>query len=86
MNEIKIDRSFIRDAIQNDRDAALVEAIVNLASRLNLDAIAEGVDTKELYEFLKQLGCNAYQGYLFSKPLPQEDFQYFLKSQQHPAV
>lgn len=86
VDEIKIDRSFIRDAIQNDRDAALVEAIVNLASRLNLDAIAEGVDTKELYEFLKQLGCNAYQGYLFSKPLPQEDFQYFLKSQQHLAV
>ena len=86
VDEIKIDRSFVRDAIQNDRDAALVEAIVNLASRLNLDAIAEGVDTKELYEFLKQLGCNAYQGYLFSKPLPQEDFQYFLKSQQHPAV
>ena len=86
VDEIKIDRSFIRDAIQNDRDAALVEAIVNLASRLNLDAIAEGVDTKELYEYLKQLGCNAYQGYLFSKPLPQEDFQYFLKSQQHLAV
>ena len=86
VDEIKIDRSFVRDAIQKNRDAALVETIVNLASRLNLDVTAEGVETKELYEYLKQLGCNAYQGYLFSKPLPPEDFQYFLKSQQHLAV
>lgn len=86
VDEVKIDRSFVRNAIQNDKDAALVETIVNLASRLNLDTVAEGVDTKELYEYLKQLGCNAYQGYLFSKPLPQEDFQFFLESQQYLAV
>jgi len=86
VDEIKIDRSFVRDAIHNNSDAALVETIVNLASRLNLETTAEGVETKELYDYLKQLGCNTYQGYLFSKPLSWEDFQSFLKSQQHLAV
>jgi len=86
VDEIKIDRSFVRDAIHNNRDAALVETIVTLASRLNLDTIAEGVETKELYEYLKQLGCNAYQGFLFSKPLSQDEFRFFLKSRQHLAV
>jgi EAL domain-containing protein (putative c-di-GMP-specific phosphodiesterase class I) len=86
VDEIKIDRSFVSGALQNDRDAALLETIVNLASRLKLDTVVEGVETQELYEYLKRLGCSGYQGYLFSKPLPQKDFQFFLKSRQTLAV
>ncbi len=85
VDEIKIDRSFVSGALRNDRDAALLETIVILASRLNLDTIVEGVETKEMYEYLKGLGCNAYQGYLFSKPLSQGDFRAYLESRQYLA-
>jgi EAL domain-containing protein (putative c-di-GMP-specific phosphodiesterase class I) len=57
-----------------------------LASRLNLDTIVEGVETKEMYEYLKRLGCNVYQGYLFAKPLPQGDLRAYLESRQYLAV
>ncbi|NOQ35952.1 MAG: EAL domain-containing protein, partial [Methylococcaceae bacterium] len=76
IDQIKIDQSFIRD-ICTDKDAALiVEAMLMMATHLGLAIVAEGVETLEQLEFLKQnKNCSVYQGYYFSKPLPAEDFE-----------
>jgi len=86
VDEVKIDRSFVRDIFLDDSDAALVEAIVNLSSRLNMHTVAEGVETEEQYRYLKQLGCRVYQGYLYSNPLSAQDFDFYLESRQGIAV
>lgn len=82
VDEVKVDRSFVRDIFVDDSDAALVEAIVSLSSRLNLHTVAEGVETEEQLQSLKHLGCLAYQGYLYSKPLSAQDFDSFLESKK----
>lgn len=83
IDEVKIDRSFVRDILIDDSDAALVEAVINLTSRLQLDSVAEGVETAAQFTFLKKLGCTRYQGYLFSKPLPLQEFKALLLSQKN---
>ncbi|MEB3831944.1 EAL domain-containing protein [Phormidium sp. CCY1219] len=72
LNKLKIDRSFIRDAISESYDAAIVNSIISLGHGLNLEVIAEGVETVEQLEFLRSLNCDSVQGYLLGKPLPAE--------------
>ncbi len=79
-DEVKIDRSFVRDVLENDSGAALVEAIIGLTTRLGLDSVAEGVETQDQFEYLKKLGCTRYQGFLFSKPLPESEFENYINS------
>ena len=79
-NEVKIDRSFVRDVLENDSGAALVEAIIGLTTRLGLDSVAEGVETQDQFNYLKKLGCTRYQGFLFSKPLPESEFENYINS------
>ncbi len=67
---LKIDSSFVRDVTSDSDDAILVEAIVSLAHNLGLKVIAEGVETEEQLSFLSQLECDAWQGFLYSKPVP----------------
>ncbi len=75
LNSIKIDRSFINDmAAQNTNGVALSRSIVTIAHSLGLKAIAEGVETWEQHDFLASCGCNEMQGFLFSKPLPPDEF------------
>jgi diguanylate cyclase (GGDEF)-like protein len=70
---LKIDRSFVKDLPTSNEDIAIVDAVITLGQGLNLNVVAEGVETEELKELLKNLGCKYIQGYLFSKPLPAED-------------
>ena len=79
IERLKIDRSFVSGVDQNANDQALTSAIVALAKRLDLKVVAEGVETEEQARFLVELGCDELQGYLFSRPLPPEEFAAFLE-------
>ena len=72
IDTLKIDRSFVCCLEEGGKNLALLEAILNLASSLQLEAIAEGVETQEQLIILGSLGCNSYQGYFFSRPLEEE--------------
>jgi len=74
MDEIKIDRSFVRDITTDPSDANLVEIIITMAERLGLAVVAEGVETEEQLDFLRDKGCRLFQGYYFSRPQTLEDF------------
>jgi diguanylate cyclase (GGDEF)-like protein/PAS domain S-box-containing protein len=69
IDQLKIDRSFVQEITHNENDAAIVNAIIAMAGSLNLDIIAEGVETPEQIDYLAGCGCNAFQGYWFSRPL-----------------
>ncbi len=73
LNELKIDRAFIRDATTDPDDAAIALAIINLAHSLKLNVVAEGVETLGQLEFLKQHNCDEIQGYYFARPMPLDE-------------
>jgi EAL domain-containing protein (putative c-di-GMP-specific phosphodiesterase class I) len=72
INEIKIDRSFIVDMLTNKKDAMIVRSVIELGHNLGLTVVAEGVETKEIFDALNVLGCDEIQGYFISKPLASE--------------
>jgi EAL domain-containing protein (putative c-di-GMP-specific phosphodiesterase class I) len=75
LDQLKIDKSFVRDLTIDGDDKAIVSAIIAMARSLNLAVIAEGVETEEQRLMLLKKGCTQYQGYLFSKPVPIEQFE-----------
>lgn len=79
INNLKIDRSFIRDCLTNKDDAAIVSSIASIANNLNLKIIAEGVETEDQLKFINDVGCNEIQGYYFSPPVPPAEFAQMLK-------
>jgi EAL domain-containing protein (putative c-di-GMP-specific phosphodiesterase class I) len=81
VNTIKIDKSFIRDIQIDVNDAAIVTAIIKMSQSLGLTVIAEGVETQAQLEFLKSHDCDEMQGYLFSRPLPADEFATLLAQQ-----
>jgi EAL domain-containing protein (putative c-di-GMP-specific phosphodiesterase class I) len=75
LDQLKIDQSFVRDVLTDPNDAVIARTIVALAKSLGLKVIAEGVETEPQRQFLAESGCQAYQGYLFSRPVPLHDFE-----------
>ncbi|PZO37392.1 MAG: GGDEF domain-containing response regulator [Pseudanabaena frigida] len=78
VNTLKIDRCFIQDIITDRHDATISLAIIDLAHSLSLHVVAEGVETSEQANFLKEHGCDQMQGYFFSPPLPASEFEKIL--------
>ena len=69
IHELKIDQTFIKDILTDNNDISIVETILTIGSKFNLEIIAEGVETKEQHEILLSIGCSNFQGYLFAKPM-----------------
>lgn len=74
VTSLKIDRAFIQEISEKTDDIAIVKAMIYLSHELNLKVVAEGTETKEVIELLKELGCDEIQGYYISRPLPKNDF------------
>jgi diguanylate cyclase (GGDEF)-like protein len=79
IRKIKLDRAFIADLPGNDRDIALVRAMIGMANGLDLPVVAEGVETAAQRDFLRGVGCSELQGYLISRPIPPEDMGELLR-------
>ncbi len=78
LDQIKIDQSFVRDIATDPNDAVMVKTIIDMAQNFRLNVIAEGVENRVQLDFLRKNGCMAYQGYLFSKPVPIGEFEALL--------
>ncbi|HZY19976.1 MAG TPA: EAL domain-containing protein [Ramlibacter sp.] len=81
LDQLKIDREFVKDVLTDANDAAIAKTVINLAHSLDLDVIAEGVETQEQRDFLVSQGCLAFQGYLFCRPLPLDELEAYLDRQ-----
>ena len=86
LDQLKIDQGFVRDILIDPNDAAIAKMVVALAQSLGLAVIAEGVETDPQREFLAVHGCHAYQGYLYSRPLPLADFEKLMMQYQYDAA
>jgi len=82
LDQLKIDQGFVRDILDDANDAAIARMVIVLAESLGLEVMAEGVETAEQQQALQTQGCHAYQGYLYSRPLPVEAFEQLA---QHPG-
>ena len=75
---LKLDRAFVKDLPTDTDDAAITRAVMSMAKALHLSVVAEGVETQEQADFLQHLGCEAYQGWLFSPAVPARRFADYL--------
>ena len=83
LDQLKIDQSFVREVPEDPHACSIVRAIITLAKSLELDIIAEGVETESQRQFLLENGCELYQGYLFSRPIPIEQFNELIENLQN---
>jgi EAL domain-containing protein (putative c-di-GMP-specific phosphodiesterase class I) len=74
LTTLKIDRSFVRDIGQSETTSAVARAIVDLANALGMEVVAEGIEHRDQLDYLRLLRCDRGQGYLFSRPLPRDEF------------
>jgi EAL domain-containing protein (putative c-di-GMP-specific phosphodiesterase class I) len=82
LDTLKVDQSFVRDILTDPGDASIVRAIISMARTLELEVVAEGVETEATHEFLVGSGCQIFQGYLYSRPIPFEDFRELLLAER----
>ncbi len=75
INKLKIDRSFVDGIPQDLDDMAIVTAVIQMASNLGIDSLAEGIETEAQWAFLREQGCQYGQGYYFSQPVPVEEIE-----------
>ncbi len=85
-SELKIDRSFITGMCENPREEAIVRSTIDLARHLRLNVVAEGIETRAVWERLADLGCDTAQGYLLSRPLPREEATAWLRARGEGAA
>jgi len=74
IDTVKIDISFVRRILNDKKAMNIVNSIIYLAKNLGIKTIAEGVENKDLFELLKDMGCDYFQGYMFYKPMPEDEF------------
>ncbi|WP_229726245.1 putative bifunctional diguanylate cyclase/phosphodiesterase [Oxalicibacterium faecigallinarum] len=86
LDQIKIDQSFVRDMLTDEDDVTIVRTVIDLAHGMRLHVIAEGVETQAHRQFLADLGCHSFQGYLLSKPVPIGDFETILLAHNTAAA
>jgi diguanylate cyclase (GGDEF)-like protein len=79
INSIKIDRFFVKNIVKNQQDAAIVRAIVGMAQGLNMTVIAEGIETDDQFQMVRDMGCDVVQGHLFSPAIPAEKFSLLVR-------
>jgi len=84
IDKLKIDRVFINEIVSRPEDASIVRAIVSLAHSLRLKVVAEGVETPAQLDFLRAVGCDEYQGYHFSRPVPASEFERLVRAAAVP--
>lgn len=82
-DELKIDRFFFAESNDPERDMAVVQGIVEMVHKFNIRTVAEGVESEKQVEMLKQIGCDYVQGYVFYRPMPQEEFELLLDEQEN---
>ena len=80
VKQLKIDRSFVSDMISDRDDAMIVRSTIDLAHNLGLSTVAEGVESEQILERLKNMECDVAQGYLISRPLSRDDFLSYLEA------
>jgi EAL domain-containing protein (putative c-di-GMP-specific phosphodiesterase class I) len=83
LDVLKIDQSFVQDVLTDSSDVAIVQTIIALGQSLGLEVLAEGVETEPVRDFLTREGCQAFQGYLFSRPLPVDEFETWFAGEPH---
>ncbi|MFZ0745197.1 MAG: PAS domain S-box protein [Terracidiphilus sp.] len=86
LNQLKIDRSFVENILEDTTSGAIAQTIVSLGKAMGLPVMAEGVETEAQRDYLIGLGCHLFQGYLFSKPLPLEEFEQLFSISQMAQV
>jgi diguanylate cyclase (GGDEF)-like protein len=86
LDQLKIDQEFVRDILVDSSSSAIAQSIISLSRAMGLSVIAEGVETEGQRDFLARLGCHSFQGFLFSGPLPLEEFEFLLSRSANAAA
>lgn len=86
INELKIDRSFVKDMLTNHEDSIIVESIIYMTKRLGMTVVAEGIEDEQLLEKLKEMGCEVGQGYGLAKPMPVEKLNQWMVSSSYKLL
>ena len=86
VNELKIDRAFVKDMVHDADDQVIVRTTIDLSHNLGLSVVAEGAEDQATVDALSALGCDEVQGYFFAKPMPIDELKAWLKQSEIPTV